>query len=385
MSVPTRASTVARWLLIWTAVCSIFVAQNVSRYVMRGQPVDWFQAVALEALYWVPWFALTPILLGAARRYPLDGTDTWRAVRAHLLVMLPLGVVQTSAAILIELAAIDAFRPPAHGLGEVLRRQLTGAPSLLITAWWKYWVFMGVFAAIRSVRRLRERELRAAQLESQLATAQLQALKAQLHPHFLFNTLHAISMLHFVDVDAANRILVQLSELLRLALDRSDALEVPVAQEIDFLDRYLQIEQTRFDDRLDVTLDVDDAALDAAVPNLILQPLVENALRHGIAPRADAGRLVIRARTGGARGERLLLEVEDDGPGLARGWSLDTHAGVGLANVRDRLQLAFGAEASLQLTRATVGGGTIARVEMPFARAPERDATAVLSFGALTS
>jgi LytS/YehU family sensor histidine kinase len=221
---------------------------------------------------------------------------------------------------------------------------------------------VAIYAAFESHRHLKEREVRAAQLESQLATSQLAALKAQLHPHFLFNTLHSISMLNFVDADAANRVLVQLSDLLRLTLDRSRALELPLRDEIDFVDRYLAIEQTRFDDRLDVHLELDDDVMNAMVPNLILQPLVENALRHGIAPDSTAGRLNIRARRDGSA---LVLEVADDGPGLPANWSLDRDAGIGLSNVRDRLAAAYDRNASLALEPMTPRG-TTARVRMPF-------------------
>src|SRR5262249_2873049 len=153
--------------------------------------------------------------------------------------------------------------------------------------------------ALDYYQKFQERELKAAQLEGRLAQAELQNLKAQLQPHFLFNTLHAISVLMQENVQAANRMLVRLSELLRMALDTAGAQEVTLKQEVEFAQRYLEIEQTRFQDRLSVKIDVDPSALDARAPSLLLQPLVENAVRHGIARRAGAGLLEIIARREG--------------------------------------------------------------------------------------
>ncbi len=356
-----RARSVAKWTLVWSAACGIFVTQNASRYLVRGQSIDWFQALTLEAIYWLPFLVLTPVLLAAVRRFPIGGPHTRGNVAWHLAVMLVIGVVQVAVSSELQIDATAIVRPTVD-VARYRHSVWLATPGLLITAFWKYWVFVGVSTAFDSHRRLRDREVRAAQLEAQLATAQLQALKAQLHPHFLFNTLHSISMLNFVDVEAANRILVQLSDLLRLALDRAGALDVKLAEEVDFLERYLAIEQVRFEDRLKVRVDVDETVREAAVPNLILQPLVENALRHGIAPYSGAGRLAIRARRG-LSPNTLVLEVEDDGPGLPLNWSMTSGAGVGLANVRDRLNAANGDRATLDLI--STQQGVLARIVLP--------------------
>ena len=195
----------------------------------------------------------------------------------------------------------------------------------------------------------------------------------QLHPHFLFNALHSAAMLTMMDPEAAHRVLVQLSALLRSTLDRSAAAEVPLSEEIDFVDRYLAIEQIRFQDRLQVEIDADDDALSGIVPNLILQPLVENAVRHGIARRSDAGCLTIRgARQNGS----LVLEVQDDGPGLPDGWTAErpaTGGGVGLTNVRSRLERMYGEQGRLELLTPAgedghPGRGVLARVTIPYHR-----------------
>jgi two-component system LytT family sensor kinase len=170
----------------------------------------------------------------------------------------------------------------------------------------------------------------------------------QLNPHFLFNALHSAAMLTMIDPEGTHRVLVQLSALLRTTLDRSSAAEVPLSEEIDFVDRYLAIERIRFQDRLRVDIGADDDALSAIVPNLILQPLVENAVRHGIARRTDAGDLTIRAVR---RGGLLVVEVEDDGPGLPPGWTFTPPegSGVGLTNVRSRLERLYGSQGRLEL------------------------------------
>ena len=361
-----------RWAGIWGAACLIFVSQNALRYIMRDQPVDWFNALWLEALYWVPWLALTPVLLWAARSKPLGSAAPRSHIAWHLAIMVALSFVQVPAADALQYFAgvHHAATPPAGGPVQVIDLFRRSFPALVITAWWKYWVFMGLYYAFDYHRRFREREVATAHLETQLATAHLQALRMQLHPHFLFNALHSAAMLTMMDPEAAHRVLVQLSALLRTTLDRSAAPEVPLSEEIDFMDRYLAIEQIRFQDRLRVDIHADDDALSAVVPNLILQPLVENAVRHGIARRTDARCLTIRAaRENGS----LVLEVEDDGPGLPPGWTLTPPdgSGVGLTNVRSRLERTYGEQARLELlTPADEAGrprpGVLARVTIPY-------------------
>ena len=177
--------------------------------------------------------------------------------------------------------------------------------------------------------RYREGELRTAQLSAQLAQAQLQALRAQLHPHFLFNTLNAISTLVHKDPDIADRMIARLSDLLRLTLENIGVQEVRLAQELEFLERYLEIERMRFPDRLQVRMHIAPETLDAWAPYLILQPIVENAIRHGIAPRSTPGTVEIRAD---CKNDRLILEVRDDGPGISPDRNLKD--GVGISSTR---------------------------------------------------
>jgi two-component system, LytTR family, sensor kinase len=368
----SSAWQVVRWTGLWSAICVVFVSQNTLRYIMRGQPVDWFGALWTEVLYWVPWVVFTPVLLGAARRWPLGSGAPRSHIAWHLAVMFAFSIVQVVASDALQFWVATWAGVPMPPNVDPLTMFGRAFPALVITASWKYWVFVGLHHAFDYHRRFREREVVAAQLETQLATAQLQALRMQLHPHFLFNALHSAAMLTMIDPEGAHRVLVQLSALLRTTLDRSSSAEVPLAEEIDFLDRYLAIERVRFQDRLQVDIEADDDALHAAVPNLILQPLVENAVRHGIARRSDARRLTIR---GSVRDATLVLEVQDDGPGLPGGWTLESPStdgtGVGLPNVRARLDRMYGERGRLELLTPTGADGrprpgVLARVTIPF-------------------
>jgi LytS/YehU family sensor histidine kinase len=247
----------------------------------------------------------------------------------------------------------------AFSFVDVLRFLLeTGSHLNLLT----YWAILGVSYALDYYRRDQERELRSTVLQARLAEAQLQMLKMELHPHFLFNTLHAISALMHKDVDAADRMLARLGDLLRLTLENSGKQEVPLREELDFLRRYLEIEQARFRERLTVDMRIDSDVLDARVPNLLLQPLVENAIRHGIAPRSAPGRVEIHAHR---HDSTLELRVRDDGAGMRH--RNPPREGVGLTNTRARLQQMYGASHRFELFNA-VEGGLVVRLSIPFSR-----------------
>jgi sensor histidine kinase YesM len=253
----------------------------------------------------------------------------------------------------IEFQALRGFDPASAQRYPILQ-----FPSTLFT----YWAILGVIYAFNYYRKYREHELKASHLETQLAQAQLQALKMQLHPHFLFNTLHAISSLMRKDVEAADSMITRLSDLLRLTLETTGVQEVTLRQELEFLERYLEIEQTRFRDRLTVRMEIEPETLDARVPNLILQPLVENAIRHGIAPRSAPGWIEIRA----THDDRMLhLQVRDNGPGLPPDLEAEMKEGVGLANTRARLEQLYGAAQRFDLNNAAEGG-LIVSLTLPF-------------------
>ena len=225
-----------------------------------------------------------------------------------------------------------------------------------------YWVTLVVAHASYYYRGLREGETKAAQLTTQLAQAQLQALKMQIHPHFLFNTLNSIAALLHKDVEAADVMIARLGDFLRLTLKRSDAQTITFGQELEFLRCYLDIESTRFQDRLVVDVEIEPRALGVTVPNLILQPIVENAVRHGIARQTTPGRISIRAlRNDG----RLIMQVEDNGPGLkTSGNPVETSEGIGLNNTRARLKQFYGDDYRLEIANSS-RRGVIVTLEIP--------------------
>jgi two-component system LytT family sensor kinase len=222
-----------------------------------------------------------------------------------------------------------------------------------------YWAIVGLSHALLYYRESRGRAVRAAQLEVKLAEAQLKTLHQQLQPHFLFNTLHAISTLMHRDVDAADRMLMRLSDLLRIALENLGRREVSLQAELEFLERYLQIEQTRFADRLVVRFDIQPDARDTRVPSMLLQPLVENAIKHGVARKAGVGRIDISARR---EGDKLRLEVRDNGVGLSEDALTALQKGIGVSTTRARLHHLFGADYRFEFHRLQEGLAVVVAV-----------------------
>jgi LytS/YehU family sensor histidine kinase len=229
-------------------------------------------------------------------------------------------------------------------------------------AWWSliYWTILLASYAFDYYRRYQEGQLKASRLETELAQLQLAALKMQLHPHFLFNTLHSISALMREDVEAADRMIARLGEFLRMTLRNSGEQETTLEQELKFLECYLEIEKQRFQDRLTTRIEAEPAAMDARVPNLFLQPIVENAIRHGVARQTGEGVVAISARRDNGR---LRVEVRDNGPGLTL--KSDVADGVGLANTRARLRRLYGDDHNFGMMNAAEGGFVVT-LELPF-------------------
>jgi sensor histidine kinase YesM len=266
----------------------------------------------------------------------------------------------------------------AHALLIVTIREALALPlGISLGSWWSefqrlfflnfdwemmtYWAVVGLSHALDYHNEAQQRALATAHLETALAEAQLQALQRQLHPHFLFNTLHTISALMHRDTEAADAMLARLSDLLRLTLDRLGVQEVSLKEELDFLEKYLEIERTRFGDRLVVDIQIDPETLDLPVPNLVLQPLVENAMRHGIATRIGGGRLQIVARR---TGDRLWMMVRDNGPGLPKAKLDAFNHGVGLSNTRLRLEHLYPGNHRFEFHEPSDGGLAVT-IEIP--------------------
>src|SRR6185436_2761218 len=278
--------------------------------------------LTLNLGYWYSWAALTPGILRLTQRFPFD-RSTWRmAIPIHIAGVL----IATSLHVVLTVA----LRMGTYwAIGESIDTWLHEAQEMLFLNFdWEmmtYWTIVGVGTALRYLHEVRAKELNAVQLETRLVEARLHTLQRQMQPHFLFNTLNTISALMHRDVDAADAMIARLSDLLRMSLQRVGVQEVPLKEELDFLSKYLEIEQTRFRDRLTVVFDIQADTLAALVPNLLLQPLVENAIKHGIGPRPTPGQIAVRARISGAM---LELDVQDNGVGLSAARLTDFNRGV---------------------------------------------------------
>jgi two-component system, LytTR family, sensor kinase len=326
-------------------------------YTSTGNPVTWKQALSVGLTQWWAWSLLYLLLFRITRRFPFE-RQRW--VR-DLLVYLLLGFAVTLMKLGIDVVWIRLVYQ-----GEVFKHT-SGRSLLAIMAYFNfltYWVFVGVGQALNFYRQVREADLKASKLETQLVQSQLQALRMQLQPHFLFNTLHTIAMLNLRDPKAANRMISRLSDLLRLTLDNASAQEVALKDELDFLKRYLEIQEIRFQDRLSVSFDIDPESLDGRVPNLILQPIVENAIHHGIAEQELNGRIEIHASR---RNGWLQLQVRDNGPGIPT--TSPEKQGIGLRNTRARLQQHYGTAHRFELVNPD-GGGLEVMITIPFRECP---------------
>jgi two-component system, LytTR family, sensor kinase len=361
---PRKFPSWAFYLLAWTVVGLIYFAQNVTRRFYWDDPNPWqdlrywMANVYLSAL-------LTPLIVWAGRRWPLE-RPLGRVLALHLLFSLAWAAAKLflEAGFHLSWNTLWPYDPSLTVRSELTLLFIFGFHTSVVA----YWVVLSIQAAIRNHQRYQEREqavlrseLRASQLETQVAHARLGALKAQLQPHFLFNTLNAIIVLVRQQKGRqAEETLARFSDLLRAVLADLEAQEVPLSRELEYLRLYLSIEQVRFSDRLRVQIDVAPELLEAAVPHMALQPLVENAIRHGVGRRASAGVISLHASR---VGDSLHVVVRDDGPGFK-----DTGAGgmgLGLANTRARLRQLYGDAAELRSADAP-GGGALVTLVMPF-------------------
>ena len=340
--------------LFWTVLGLSFASQFYISSAKAGLEVSWKQAVSYALGDWYVFAILSVPVMELARRFRFEAGTWTRSLVTHVI-----GSVVFSFAYMIIRAWVGQWQSQA-AFRDVFKPLLvkTWHFNLLI-----YWVIVAVSQAFDYYRKYRERELRAAELEKRLVQAKLQALQMQLNPHFLFNTLHSISSLMHKDVEAADRMIMRLSDLLRAALEGAETQEVSLQQELDLLQLYLAIEQIRFGKRLTVKMEIAPDTLKAQVPNLILQPLVENAIRHGIEPRSRPGCIELRAHR---RADSLTLEVSDNGAGLRQNGPVKE--GVGLSNTRARLRELYGSAHRFEMLSGPEGGVRV-ELEMPFREA----------------
>ena len=313
----------------------------------------------LNAAYWYVPALLTPTIFRLAYRFRVDGPHWLRALGAHGLLAVSFSMFHCACMIGVRLMLWESGgkNPYVDWTSFVQRRFLENLDWTLMV----YSTIVGLSYALAYYRESQARAVTEAQLETRLVEARLRTLEAELHPHFLFNTLHAISSLVHTNPDSADRMISRLSDLLRITFDRSGSARVSLQEELEFLQKYLEIEQTRFQDRLSVQFDVDPDTLDAEVPRLILQPLVENAIKHGVSPQAGAGIVQIVSRR---KADALWLEVSDNGVGLSAGARARLRSGVGLSNTRDRLQFMYGAAHKIEFSDDRKG--LAVRLEIPF-------------------
>ena len=345
------------WLLafaFWTLLALSYALSSGLSSLSEGRDANWLRGLSWNlADFWL-WMLLAAAIGWLGRHSA--GRSWSRFLILHVPASLGVALAQTLLQLLIFWTVSGPGQMPVTSFGGFVQMEFAYKfQQGLVT----YWVILAVLRGMASRRHLRDERLRRTQLETQLAQSQLQALRMQLQPHFLFNTLNAISALALADPLQARLMIARLSDFLRLTLEERHAPQVPLSRELEFLTCYLDIQQVRFQDRLSTRLDVHEDTLAAAVPNLILQPLVENALRHGLQDKPGAGMLRISTRRDG---DQLHLRVDDDGLGLP---PAGTAEGIGLGNTRSRLRMLFGDAAELELSPIP-GGGTRAEVRLPF-------------------
>ncbi len=360
---PTRESQLLRWGIVfglWTLLGLFFASETFFALGLAGRPITWGQALIYELPGWYIWALFAPAIVWLSAHVRFERPRIVFAVLFHGTASALFSIMQLT----LETAVTRTLQPAganAPGFTQSLQFVLeTGSHFNLIA----YWGVLCASYALGFYRRSQQRDLRALQLEARLAQARLQVLEMELQPHFLFNTLNAVSAMVHKDPDGAERMIARLGDLLRLTLDRSAQQEVTLGQELELLNRYVEIEQTRFRDRLAVHLNVEPDTLAARVPRLLLQPIVENAIRHGVAQSVSAGRIDVEASR---RADDLVLRVADNGPGLR---DRPLQPGIGLSNTRERLQQLYRAQQRLELHDRPEGGLTVT-VAIPFREQPE--------------
>jgi len=366
---PTRPQYGLRWpcvLGVATLLAILSSALAISFTRALGPPAtNWTSLVVLNATHWYVWALFTPSIVWLSQHFRFERQGLVRAFLIHVP-----SVVLFSLAHIAAMAGVQWWLASGRSYAwwtEVNRAALMNFNWEMMT----YWAIAGLSQAVLYYRESRERALRTSQLEMKLIAAQMAALRHQLQPHFLFNTLHAISALMHRDVDAADRTLMRLSDLLRMTLENLGRHENTLKAELDFLSKYLEIEQTRFADRLVVRFDVEPEALDALLPTLLLQPLVENAIKHGVSKKIGPGHINISARQDH---DKLWIEVRDDGRGLSETALTALQKGIGVSTTRARLQHQFGADFRFEFHRLEEGVAVV--VAVPWRterRSPERE------------
>jgi two-component system LytT family sensor kinase len=349
---PTSAGSI-RWLRIAVIWSGLGLIEASSMYAMRGQSAhyDWVKLSVMMVLTWLPWALATPFVPVLARRYPLFRVPTLRAICMHVGTVGVIGLVFATWSAFLEIVLNPSLH--AQPVGTFTDAWRSRIHLGLVISFIVYAFMVTITFVTESKQRIARQQTEAARLNEQLSKAQLSALRRQMEPHFMFNTLNAIAgLIRDNRNDAAVSMVVGLSEFLRRAADDSNRPQVALVEEVEYLHRYLDIQKVRFGERLQVSVNVPAELLPVQVPNLILQPLVENAIKHGIAKRAEGG--AIRVTASHSNGH-LSLCVYNDGPSLPADWAA-SRPGIGLSNLSTRLQILYGNRFELNLRNPDTGG-----------------------------
>jgi sensor histidine kinase YesM len=343
---------VVLYLLFWTLLGLLNVSQSYFLRTTLGRPFNFWESLVFGLTDWYIWAALAPIVVSLGRCFPL-GQRRWALhVPLHVVFSVACAFITT----LLFYPVLLYMSPHMEMPGPLLKRLEFSFMREIHLYLWVYWAILGVGHAIDYYRRYRERELSTAQMAARLAEAQLQVLKMQLDPHFLFNTLHAVTALVHKAPGAAEVMLTRLSDMLRMSLESSQTHEVPLRDELRLLEPYLEIQRVRFGSRLSVEIKIDPAAANGLVPNLILQPLVENAIRHGFEPQLGAGWVRIEATR---NGNVIVIRISDNGPGLPGNGVDSIREGVGISNTKARLRHLYGDDYEFAISNGAEQGAVI--------------------------
>ena len=353
----SRLQLVVYALAWWSGLVLIFA----TRSDIGGQPVTGTEAFKAAAARWYVWAILSYFIILVDKRLPIRQDAVWKRLLVHLPISCVFIAVYTYlnywACIFLE-GPIDLAVSSAGSTLEVLSRALT-RPSNLV-----YWVILSTHRVLTYEQEKKQQELKTARLEVLFADARLATLRSQLHPHFLFNSLNAISAYIETAPRVAIQMLAQLSDLLRMSLQHHEAQEIPLREEFAFLDKYLGLQKLRFEDRFEIDIRMDAAVASAMVPTFILQPLVENAILHGIAARNEKGLIEVRAWRDK---DDLRISIRDDGPGLRPGWTKQNGSGTGLKNSQARIETLYGNNGPERLDiRNAPGRGVLVNLCLPF-------------------
>jgi sensor histidine kinase YesM len=366
----SEESPKSKWLwrlvgfLAWTAIGLSFASRTYVAFYLDGLNPSWKEIYSSNLTDYYLWGLASIFIFYLCRRYPIEREKLFLRLGFYFIIgiLMTFGIIALSVVVYWNIGFVNKERSPTVWvMFSNLMTNLYYIHQFTLI----YWVTVVVGQAFEYYRQIRAGKVRAAQLSEQLAQAQLAALKMQVHPHFLFNTLNSIAALMHKDIEAADRMIARLSDFMRMTLRSSNEPIVTLAKELEFLKTYLEIEKVRFQERLSVVIEVEPDALDAQVPNLILQPLVENAVRHGLARQTSIGHLGVYARK---LRDRLEIQIEDNGRGLQSHDNKQRSSGngLGLANTRARLRQIFEDDFFFEIKNNQESSGVTVTLNVPF-------------------